>query len=304
MRFRGLDLNLLVAFDVLVELRHVTRAAEHLHVSQSAMSTILARLREAFADPILVMHGKTMVPTAYALQVRPEIRAILGQVEHLMAAASRFDPATSQRRFRIGCSDYVAMVVLGPFLRAIQAQAPHVRFEILAANDALLDGLERGAIDCVILPETGLSPNHPSDVLYAEEHVVQGWSGNPLFDRPLTVEALSGAGHVAVKLGQRQPRSFPEVQLQHLGIAHRIEVQVESFALAPPMLVGTDRIAIVAARLAAFYEELLPLRSVPLPVPFPAMRECVQWHGSRDQDAGLRWLIGSLQRFMAAAAAR
>ena len=66
MRLDNFDLNLLVAFDALVAERNVTRAAQRLHLTQSAMSAALKRLREALGDPILVQHGKTMVPTHYA----------------------------------------------------------------------------------------------------------------------------------------------------------------------------------------------------------------------------------------------
>lgn len=298
MRFRGLDLNLLVAFDALVEVRHVTRAADRLNLSQSAMSTILGRLRDSFKDPILILHGKTMVPTAYALRIQPAVRAILESVEHLMASAVTFDPAQSQRTFRVGCSDFLATVVFAPFFRMLRTVAPGLRFEISAANDQLLEDLERGVLDFIAFPEFNLSPNHPTELLFEEKFVIQGWRNNPLFDQPITVDDFNAAGHVSVKLGQRQPRSFAEIQLAHLGIERRVEVQVEGFSLVPLMLVESMRIAIVHERMARFYEQYLPLRSCDPPFALPLMREMVQFHSARADDQGLRWVLDCLRDFV------
>ncbi|HSI16835.1 MAG TPA: LysR family transcriptional regulator, partial [Sphingomonas sp.] len=106
MRFQGLDLNLLVALDVLIEERSVSRAAERLHLSQPAMSAALRRLRDYFNDPILAAHGKKMIPTPHALRLRGALRTLLTDVERMVSLSTQFDPATSQRRFRIGTSDY------------------------------------------------------------------------------------------------------------------------------------------------------------------------------------------------------
>src|SRR6516162_7405664 len=54
---RRFDLNLLVVFDVLMTERSVTRAAERLGRTQSAISHSLSRLRDQFGDPLLLKSG-------------------------------------------------------------------------------------------------------------------------------------------------------------------------------------------------------------------------------------------------------
>src|SRR6187399_1621281 len=101
MRLDGFDLNLLLAFDTLLEERHVTRAAQRLSITQSAMSASLNRLRDALGDPILVQHGKTMVPTPHALALVPEVSSAIAALRRLIQPRAGFDPATSSRVFRI-----------------------------------------------------------------------------------------------------------------------------------------------------------------------------------------------------------
>src|SRR6478609_4616665 len=101
MRLDGFDLNLLLAFDTLLEERNVTRAAARLNVTQSAMSASLRRLREALGDPVLLQHGKAMVPTPHALALAPEVSAALATLRRLIQPSGGFDPASATRVFRI-----------------------------------------------------------------------------------------------------------------------------------------------------------------------------------------------------------
>src|SRR3954466_10757519 len=105
MRFKGLDLNLLAACDALMTTRSVSRSAERLNLSQPAMSAALARLRQFFGDELLVLQGKRMHPTAFADELMPQVRESLQALEAILAQSPNFDPATSQRSFRIVTSD-------------------------------------------------------------------------------------------------------------------------------------------------------------------------------------------------------
>ena len=114
MRFKRLDLNLLVALDLLLETRSVSQAATRMNLSQPAMSSALARLREYFGDELLVADGKRLYPTPYAELLMPRVRDCLGRLDALVSSPSTFEPSTSQRRFSIICSDYIAAVAPGP----------------------------------------------------------------------------------------------------------------------------------------------------------------------------------------------
>jgi len=105
MNFHKLDLNLLVALDTLLEERSVSRAADRLNLSQSALSSSLSRLREYFGDELLIAVGRRMEPTALALSLAPSVRDILHRIQVTIQTRPTFEPATAQRRFRIMTSD-------------------------------------------------------------------------------------------------------------------------------------------------------------------------------------------------------
>jgi DNA-binding transcriptional LysR family regulator len=112
MDLRRIDLNLLIVFEAIVAEASVTRAARRLHLSQSAVSHSLMRLRDAFDDPILIRQGRQMQATPNALAVLPEVRSLLSWVDRLFAKGGRFDPATADRILHIGAPDFAAATVL------------------------------------------------------------------------------------------------------------------------------------------------------------------------------------------------
>ncbi len=295
MRFKGLDLNLLVALDVLLETRHVSRAAERLHLSQPAVSAALSRLRDFFNDPVLVADGKRMIPTAHALRLQPMIKQLLAEADTMIATSTSFDPATSRRMFRIGASDYLTTVAFAPLLRRLASEAPQVALDITPPSDMLHQMLHAGELDIVVVPTEHLSMEHPSEHLFHERHVVIGWRENPVFAKPMTVEDFCDAAHVAVEIGRLFRVSFAETQMRQQGIARRIEVAVSSFTVVPDLLVGTPRLAVMHERLARHAAATHAVAFQPLPFDMPVMEERIQYHRTRSDDPGVRWLIDALK---------
>ncbi|WEK46309.1 MAG: LysR family transcriptional regulator [Candidatus Andeanibacterium colombiense] len=130
MRFKGLDLNLLAALSVLLEERSVSGAAARLHLSQPAISGALARLRGYFGDPLLVMQGKRMIPTAHAQALQPQLQAVLAQIDKLIAGAAQFDPPTAKRTFRISLSDYLITVLASGLVPRLRSEAPNILLDL------------------------------------------------------------------------------------------------------------------------------------------------------------------------------
>jgi LysR family transcriptional regulator, nod-box dependent transcriptional activator len=287
LRFKGLDLNLVPLLDTLIERRSTIRAAEHHNLSQPSISAALQRLRVYFRDPLLVAQGRKMVPTAFAQQLLPHLKLLLADAEIIINTSSDFDPQTSQRTFRICVSDYLTIVVLGPLLQRLASQAPHLSYEFIQPADALAEQIDRGDID--------LNPDHPSQILCEETYVVAGWTGNALLDGPVSLEQFCAAEHVAVRIGRINRSSFAESQLRAMGIERKTVVQTTAFGLVPELLVGTDRIAIMHRRLARHAAKNLPLRLSPLPFAFPALVEGIQFHRSRINDSGLKWLVKEIR---------
>ena len=92
------DLNLLVLFEVVMEVRHVGRAAARLNLSPSAVSHALGRLRALLDDPLFLRTPKGVVPTERADTLAPQIAEILARVRAVVASAEPFDPARSEAR--------------------------------------------------------------------------------------------------------------------------------------------------------------------------------------------------------------
>lgn len=294
MRFKGLDLNLLVTLDVLMDERSVSRAAERLHLSQPAVSAALARLREYFNDPLLEVQGKRMIPTAQALQLQPALSELLANVDRMLLQSRQFDPATSSRWFRICVSDYLTTVLMPRFVALLQARAPGVKLDLQQPSELAQARLEQGAIDVLVLPQENCLRDHPAELLFEEHYVVAGWSGNPLLAQPLDEEAFYAASHVAVGIGEQDRASFAEDQLLSRGRERRIDMLVSSFTQAPELLLGTLRLTVMQGRLARALALRQAVAWQPMPFEFPVMREMVQYHRARSADQGLAWLVEQL----------
>jgi LysR family transcriptional regulator, nod-box dependent transcriptional activator len=300
MDLAGLDLNLLVALDALFAEKSVSRAGERLHLSQSATSGALARLRDAFHDPLLVQVGRRMTLTPLAEGLVEPVREFLMQAESILNNSPAFDPAAATRKFRLLMSDYAQTVVMIEALPRLQKLAPGLMIEIVPIVGEHADALERGELDLALGPATYLVPGHPSERLYEDEFVCLAWSGNEQVEREFSLETYLRLGHVVVRFGKhRELPTFDEWFTRHLGHERRIEVVTTAFNLVPQLLIGTSRIATVHRRLAIFYQRFLPLRIIAPPLDIPKFEQFMQWHRSRDRDPGSLWLRSVLKSAVA-----
>jgi LysR family transcriptional regulator, nod-box dependent transcriptional activator len=295
MRLDNFDLNLLVAFEVLLEERSVTRAARRLNVTQSAMSASLKRLRESFQDELLMLHGKKMIPTQHALTLAPEVSATLMRLKTLIATGTGFDPATSKRRFQINASDYITTVLLVPLIEHLQVEAPEVRLNLSLPSAQSARRLEAGEIDLLLTPNEFLETDHPRELLFEERHVVVAAGNNPALHGRLSVEQYNECGHVVVRISNQD--TYIEAILRKLAPNRRIEVAAQSFIQVPWLLRGTNRLAVMHERLARVTQPVFDLAIADLPYELPPMREMMQHHVSRTRDAGLTWLREKILQF-------
>jgi len=294
MRFKGLDLNLLVALDVLLAERNVTAAAEKLHLSQSAMSGALSRLRDYFRDDLLVQEGRRMVLTPRAFSLMAPVHTALLQIEATVAAPAEFDPGTCERRFVVEASDYVSEVLLGKVSHRMAVLAPNATLAVAPRGFNPDIALESGETDLLITPDFYASPDHPSELLFEDDFVVVGWTGNESLSDPLSEEAFYRLGHISAVFGRHDEPSFGERHLPRGGRVRRVEVTVPSFLQGVPFLIGTQRVMLLHRRLAASLSRHFPLRAVAAPFHLPRLREVIQVHRIRAADPSFRWLAGLL----------
>ena len=293
MRLNNFDLNLLVAFDILLQEQNVTKAADRANVTQSAMSASLKRLREAFHDEILAQQGRKMVPTPFALSMQSEISAKIGELRGLISRKGIFDPLSSDRQFKITASDYITTVLLVPLLNSFAENAPGITFDISLPNAETSKQLANGEVDFILTPDSFVHEKHPFELVFEERHVVVGWSGNPVMSKKMSKKRLAELGHVGVLITGKD--TFQNVWMQESGVNRRIEIIAPSFLQAPFFIPGTMRIAIMHERLAKYMAKRLPLKILKLPLQMPPMREVLQYHSTREMDPGLTWLREQLR---------
>jgi len=295
MRFQGLDLNLLVAFDVFLEVKSIRKSAERLNLSQPAASAALSRIREYFKDPILVQHGQKMYPTPYAESLLPHVRNLLTTARTITSISSEFIPASSTRVFRIVASDYFIAAFFADVVQALSLIAPNIRFELSQPDVSSLQKLELGELDVVVTPPETLLHNFLSATLYEDSHVLVGCKNNPIFTQTITSHTFEQASLVSVRIGDMRATCFAEKNLLTMGIRHHITLTCPSFTLLPWLLKGTTRLNVMPKRLANKVCREFSLEQAALPFELPMMEETLLYHHSRANDEGLVWLINQLK---------
>ena len=294
MRFNKLDLDLLVALDHLLHLRSVSAAAQHMNMTQSAMSNALFRLRDYFGDALLVKIGRRMELTPRAEALKDPVRDVLVRVEWTVAATSEFDPAHSERQFSILVSDYTLATLVPVLLRLCGGVSNSIRFNFQPQVEIPERLLERGDVDLMIIPTEFRAKTHPSEVIFEEEFRAIVWSGGALAGKRLTRAAFSQASHVVMQ-PPAGAQSLESVYFKQHEVTRRQDVTTFNFATLPHLVVGTDRIATIHGRLARQAQRTMPIEIVDLPFRLPRMKQSVQWHKYRSQDAGLIWLRGMIR---------
>jgi DNA-binding transcriptional LysR family regulator len=290
MRFKKFDLNLLVALDALLTERNTTRAAEKLNLTQSAMSNALNRLREYFEDELLVRVGQKMVLTPRAEALKDPVRDMLLRFDASIAAKPRFDCSQSDREFTMLVSDYSMQTLIPRALARAAQQHSTVRFRLLPQVSSPARSLERGEADLLVIPHAYCSSDHPPELLFVEEFVCVVWSGSAIAREGITFERYRNAGHVVMVPFESELPAYEGWMMERYGFTRRIEVTSYNFASLPYLVIGTELVATVHARLARTIEASLPIKVFPLPMPMPPLEQAIQWHKYRSSDPGIQWL--------------
>jgi DNA-binding transcriptional LysR family regulator len=290
---RRFDLNLLVVFDVLMIERSVTRAAERLGRTQSAVSHSLARLREQFGDPLLIKAGVRMQPTALALDLIEQARPMLGGIARVLSPQHIFDPATSRRLFRLAAPDFM-LTMFGDLLSGLRMEAPLVALEWTAPRESTLLDVAEGLIDIAIVPAELRWPQGVT----GETVGALGWRcfgrrGHAAFSEwgPATWAAWP---HLVVRVGDSLTNPV-HVAASAAGLERTIAGWVPNFSAIAPILAGSDMLATLLS--VAMTETLHAYRLDSMEVPFPIapLPHAMVWCGGRSRDPALRWLRDRLR---------
>jgi DNA-binding transcriptional LysR family regulator len=293
MRYQKLDLNLLTGLRVLLVEKSVTRAGEVMHITQSAMSGVLARLRDYFEDPLIVPVGRRMELTPLAESLVEPLNDLLLRIDATMAIRPEFNPRSTRRRFKIVASDYAISVLLLEVLRKVHHQAPGLSLEFSQPTEEMAADLDSGEVDLIISPEHFASQAQSRSVLFEDDYTLMIDEQHPHRDSGMSLEQYVSFGHVSYSSGKMSGSPYFETWFGNRhGDSRHLEVLVNSFQILPSLVLGTTRIATLHTRLAQQFVGKLPVRLIKPAFETPRLVQVLQWHKYRDLDPGNVWLRG------------
>ena len=285
---RHFDLNLLVVFDVLMTERSVTRAATRLGRTQSAVSHSLSRLREQFADPLLIKGGARMQPTALALDLIEQARPMLSGIQRVLSPQHVFDPKSSRRVFRLAAPDFM-LALFTELMTRLGREAPGVAVEWTAPREPTLLDIAEGQIDIAIVPSELRLPQGVT----GEAAGALGWrcfarARHPAF-RDWNAEAWARAPHLMVRVGDAVA-SPVDIAASAAGLSRSIVGWVPNFCAVAPVLASSDLLSTLPALAMKEAQRAYRLESVEVPFPLPPLPHAMVWCSGRSRDPGLNWL--------------
>jgi LysR family transcriptional activator of mexEF-oprN operon len=290
---RRFDLNLLVVFEVLMIERNVTRAADRLGRTQSAVSHSLSRLRRQLGDPLLIKAGARMQPTAFALDLIEQARPMLRGIERVLSPRHVFDPASSRRVFRFVAPDFT-LTLFANLLARLRSDAPGVSIEWTGPREPTPLDVADGQVDIAIVPAQlrlpgGVSTEAIGDLKWR----CFGRQGHPAFSK-WGRKNWSHWPHLAVRVGDSLT-SPVNLAAGAAGLERSIAGWVPHFSAIAPILAGSDLLATLPsiAMAAMLHPYRLDSREVPFPIaPLPHV---MIWSTGRSSHPEMIWLRDRLR---------
>jgi len=282
-----LDLNLLLLLDTVLRERSVVSAARRLHVTPSAVSNGLARLRGALNDPLLIRSGRGVVPTQRAAALAPALARALRDLDRAVHGDG-FDPATTDRMFTLATADVGQVVRLPRVVAALARKMPRARLRVLSV-DALVGagGVAGTEVDLLIgVGEKG--PGVHVQPLYDETMVLVSRAGHPTIRRRVSKTQLAALRHVEVHVTPGQGNRNLAASYAALGVARDVAVVVPTFTAAAAIVAGSDLVASLPQSLVDVLGPRFGLRRVVTPLAPIGTTVNLVWHDRTHQDPALR----------------
>lgn len=296
MNLAAIDLNLLTAFEALLEERNVTRAGQRIGLAQPSMSSALTRLRALFGDELFIRTAAGMQPTARALALARPIGAALAQIRATLAPDTDFEPATARRRLTVAVTDYGDLVVIPALVALLRQEAPGIDLIVrpIADTAASLAALERGDVDALIGGHLPDSPRIVRRSLFEEDFVC---IRDKKHAAPLTAGDYLRLPHALFSStgGDGSP-GVVDALLAMEGRKRRVAVTLAHVVAVPFAVAGTDLVATMARRVAGRFAEIAGVTLMPLPYDAPPFAIDLLHSRRATADPALSWFLAAIER--------
>lgn len=296
------DLNLLIAFDVLLEERSSVAAARRLNMSAPAMSRTLARIRAAFGDPILVRCGRGLTPTPRALDLRDQVRSLVEQAHQVFMTGREVDLRQLERTFHLRANDAFVGAFSSRLRTLLDRHAPRTVLRFLDEGDIDDRAMEEGRIDLHIGGGRNFSADTKSQSLFQTCFVGLARTDHPILDAPIDASRFVSYAHIGVSRRGRT-RGPIDAALDALDPKRHVSVVAANFHSAMFMLMGSDLILPLMpdCMLGNVGRLGMAFRAFPLPVSLSPIDIVQAWHPRLDNDPAHRWLRRMVKDACAAA---
>lgn len=296
----SIDIRLLAVFDEIYKTRSVTAAAEALELGQPAVSVALSKLRHHFGDPLFVRTSSGMEPTPFSEGLVRPVRAVLDALEQVLGHRSEFDPASSDRSFRICMTDISQLALLPKLWKRLRATAPGVRIEVspLSADTARM--LESGEADLALGFIPQLEAGFFRQILFRQNFVCMVAADHPRITDALSLAQFEAEDHAVISSSGSAP-AIVEREITRQRIKRRVALKIPNFLGAAFVIEHTDLLVTIPKRLGDVLQGRGAFRIFPVPFELPQYEVKQHWHERYHQDEGNRWLRGVVSELLSEA---
>ncbi|MBL8740647.1 MAG: LysR family transcriptional regulator [Myxococcales bacterium] len=279
----GVDLNLLTALEALLAERSVTRAAARVGLSQPAASHALSRLRSLFGDPLLERVGPSMRLTARAEALAPRVSKALAAVREVLGPPGAFDPAHARGVLRLASSDFLQVMLLPALIERLAAEAPGIDLVIHPTVHLVNSGLAAGDFDFALAPVRGSMTDLGSEPLFSDHFVSVVREDHPLLKGRMTVERFAAARHAFTAPAGKSGGVVDRALAAH-GTSRRVMLQAAQFLVTPFIVASSDLVITLPKRVAALFQQRLPLVTFAPPLELEPFTVSLIWHVRSERD--------------------
>lgn len=291
----NLNLQSMKIFLAVFDLRGVGLAARSLNMSQSGLSSALAKLRRELGDALFVSTACGMQPTTRAKALVNPMREAINCIEHRILKKEKFDPTTEDHEFRVALSDVAEAIYMPRALNAVSLASPHIRIRSVEMPQMQLQrALSEGQVDLAL----GYFPDLRASEFVRRKIGQHAFvcicsSANKRIIDGFNVKKYCEARHVVVEAPGRT-QGLLERYVQQRGIERRVALTTPHFMSLPEIISGTDMLASIPDALAQFFADLKRLTWLDLPFRSPVFDTHLHWSKSVHSDPANRWLRGVL----------